>query len=59
MDPNTTLEEIREQVRLAYAVEGFEAFDGLHLAGLISALDEWISRGGFLPKDWNHGERNG
>ena len=59
MDPNATLKEIREQVRLSYAEEGFEAFDGLRLAELCGVLDEWLTRGGFLPKDWNHGGSDG
>lgn len=55
MDPNATLAEIREQVRVSYAEEGFEHFDALRLAELIGGLDEWLSRGGSLPKDWKRG----
>lgn len=51
MDPNDTLNHLREVVKwwnegdadasdLERAVESFEA------------LDEWISRGGFLPDAW-------
>lgn len=52
MDPNAALEAIRREIRLLDAVAPpgsaperlVEAFD---------ALDEWLSRGGFLPSDWS------
>lgn len=49
MDPNTTLEELRELAR-----EWFDS-DNDHAAqasDLFNALDGWLSRGGFLPKAW-------
>lgn len=29
-----------------------ESSDGAELAELVLALNDWICRGGFLPKDW-------
>lgn len=52
MDPNATLTEIRE---LAYRiVEERDSRESTYdrLAELVQALDEWITRGGFLPNDW-------
>jgi hypothetical protein len=45
MDPNTNLEQIR-----ALVAERIEAGD--ELVELVEALDNWITRGGFLPRDW-------
>jgi hypothetical protein len=51
MDPNETLKRIRQ---IAGRFEKGQARnqDGPELADLIDALDGWISRGGFLPRDW-------
>lgn len=51
MDPNALLQRIRERMA---AIKRGEDTD-LHyrnLAWEIEALDEWISKGGFLPVDW-------
>lgn len=53
MDPDATLEELREIARLNE--EGRFEFDREPLeraVELIEALDEWISRGGALPAAW-------
>jgi hypothetical protein len=42
MDPNTTLEELRELI-----ANGFYDLD----VDRFEALDQWLSRGGFLPAD--------
>jgi len=42
MDPDAALEEIRQLCRTSDS----------RLAELISGLDEWLSRGGFKPADW-------
>ncbi len=47
MDPNTTLARLRE---LAAAADDVE--EAAELAEAFHALDEWLSRGGFLPADW-------
>jgi hypothetical protein len=51
MDPNVTLAQLREalklaQLRAALNKEDFEAY------WLFKSLDGWLSRGGFLPDDW-------
>jgi hypothetical protein len=33
-------------------VERDMTYDGTRLAELVEALDEWIIKGGFLPKRW-------
>lgn len=60
MDPNATLAQIREQIRLSCADDKeFRAFDGLRLAELIDILDYWLIDGGALPTDWNRGGSDG
>jgi hypothetical protein len=58
MDPDANLEQ---QLRLAGAMladhhdsdgNGVEPRDAAELADLVIALNEWISKGGFLPKAW-------
>lgn len=57
MDPNAALAEIRELVKRenddqdgSWAIAAVERFE---------ALDEWITNGGFLPADWQHGTNAG
>ena len=59
MDPNTALEYIRraaaEITRLMDAEEtdfAEVAVKGEVLADHFTALDEWLTRGGFKPSDW-------
>ncbi len=50
MDPNANLEEQR---RLFAQLDNGIDFDALsRLAELAQALDEWLSKGGFLPRPW-------
>jgi hypothetical protein len=58
VDPNTNLAEMRE---LAAAIlndqscpDPYEpsAAQAERLAELVQALDEWLTKGGFLPHDW-------
>lgn len=49
MDPNANLAELRE---LASAQLNGGQTDPDRMAELVEALDEWITRGGFLPADW-------
>jgi hypothetical protein len=60
VDPNTTLTQLRELIAdsLAY-LDGNEYYDAGALASLLDdiarrseCLDEWLTRGGFLPSDW-------
>lgn len=56
MDPDANLVEQRElAAKLVEADETSPGFaeDARRLAELVEALDEWISRGGFLPARWN------
>lgn len=52
MDPNETLEQIRELARqvLAKAAMPHEAWQ---LAGAFQDLDSWLVAGGFRPTGWN------
>lgn len=55
MDPNETLTKIREQRKiLATHDQSSLPFIGaaLKLSELVGALDEWLTKGGFLPNDW-------
>lgn len=50
MDPDVTLSTIRDQVALW--AEGCN-YDADILAEHVSALDGWLSKGGFLPDPWH------
>lgn len=51
MDPNAALAEIREIT--AHILDGKpDSGQALRLAELSEALDEWLSKGGFLPSAW-------
>lgn len=58
MDPNATLRELRQlaaQIITDYDdVEGngIDQDDANRLAELVEALDDWITKGGFLPGAW-------
>jgi len=53
MDPNETLAEIRRLVRVIGTPAADEAgVEALRLAELVEGLDNWLSRGGFLPDKW-------
>lgn len=45
MDPNTVLEDIRRYI-------GRVGVEGNELTEAFDALDEWLSKGGYLPEDW-------
>lgn len=60
MDPDKTLEEIRALVlkmqedfnSTAEGSNGIDQDEAYYLTELIDGLDEWIKKGGFLPKAW-------
>lgn len=55
MDPNATLRLLRLTIS-QYRVDTDPAIRGAHAAEIaeyFEALDDWISKGGFLPTDWN------
>ncbi len=49
MDPNETLARIRA---LCADMTDIDDADAAELVELVGALDEWLSRGGFLPQAW-------
>jgi hypothetical protein len=51
MDPDTTLKGIRAYIRAANE-NGLTLDEKFELIELIEALDEWLSKGGFLPSAW-------
>lgn len=56
MDPTETLRQIREHAQAAREgtdVRGHER----HIRWLVEDLDEWLSRGGFLPAPWERTPR--
>jgi hypothetical protein len=54
MDPDQTLAQIRriiaDMARPRSALD--ELVDARLLAELVEALDDWITKGGFLPQPW-------
>lgn len=50
MDPSETLANIRWLVKHHNNED-----DTSELVNNINALDEWLSKGGFLPDDWSKG----
>lgn len=57
MDPDAALQLVRDGiVELRAAAEGDSndaEIEAAHeLADAVQALDEWLSKGGFLPADW-------
>lgn len=51
MDVNEVLRQAREAMVDIYNSPGGEG--GYRLAKLFGTLDEWLSKGGFLPTDWS------
>ena len=54
MDPNANLDRLLELARRMADQEAddIEEDNAIELAELILALDEWLRRGGFLPRRW-------
>lgn len=57
MDPDETLREIRAVVsKVTGGMDGAKSLDVLaeleRVTAACAALDEWLSRGGFLPGAW-------
>lgn len=61
MDPNANLAAQRRLVKKIYAAVDrrtpIDPEDAEMLAVLVEALDEWLSRGDFLPKRWANAGR--
>lgn len=55
MDPDALLTEIRAcYTKLNASIDPDRIELGDELGDMIADLDEWITKGGFLPKAWNH-----
>jgi hypothetical protein len=57
MDPNTALDNIRAAIIVAQAAADGDSNDAeieawQEVGEAFQALDEWISKGGFLPDEW-------
>lgn len=55
MDPDEALKKVREALVLysrRYKDKGTGLSEADDLADAFESLDDWVSRGGFLPKDW-------
>jgi len=59
MDPDANLEEQREIIArmLDPESESIDSGDAVRLAELAQALDEWLSKGNFLPVAWKFPHR--
>jgi hypothetical protein len=53
MDPNAALVQIRELIVKHWDEFGLRDGEVDELTDLIDGLDKWITKGGFLPSDWN------
>jgi len=49
MDPETTLEQLRDHMA---RIGVWDYGDCENIYELFTSLDQWLSRGGFLPVDW-------
>jgi hypothetical protein len=52
MDPTANLKEIRETVAAIMRYDDSADPDVIRLCELVESLDDWLARGGFLPKQW-------
>lgn len=53
MDPDATLTEARALAARQLGGDSLDDDETYRLAELIHDLDEWLTRGSFLPTDWN------
>lgn len=51
MDPDENLKRLREEIA-TYSKHGAMHVDTGYVCELIDALDQWLSKGGMLPKAW-------
>jgi hypothetical protein len=55
MDPNAALEEMRSIAQALVEADELDSdalTDALRLSELVQSLDEWLSKGNFLPSRW-------
>lgn len=55
MDPDATLLSLREAIETVWAAESSVAAAAAadQVAEYAAALDQWLSKGGFLPAAWS------
>lgn len=54
MDPDATLAQIRALIiQHQTSSEEMSTGDAADLVDLVDSLDEWLTKGGFLPTEWN------
>jgi hypothetical protein len=53
MDPNATLTKLRDYAVIVLLNDDIESTEAVEIAEAIEALDGWLSKGGFLPSDWD------
>lgn len=53
MDPDAALAQIRELIIKQQTDNELNDTDTDRLVELIDGLDEWMTKGGFLPTDWS------
>ena len=54
MDPDNALTQIRELItKHQTSGEEMSTSDAAELVLLVDNLDEWLTKGGFLPTEWN------
>ena len=51
MDPNAALAELRKFIDMSGI--DISIGDVIEILDLIEALDEWLTKGGCLPKEWD------
>lgn len=61
MDPNEALRLIREAIKRMQAASHADDYTDAasDLADAVQALDEWLTRGGFLPEEWHRNRKPG
>lgn len=52
MDPNASLEKIRSLIAHVRENGHFDGYEDEILMDLVTGLDEWLTKGGFLPTEW-------
>lgn len=52
MDPDTCLEEIRSLLNQILVTDEASEDDAIDLASRVNYLDQWLSKSGYLPADW-------
>lgn len=55
MDPSVTLAKIRELTEKANLYGELNDNKTQDLVDLVESLDDWMSKGGFLPEPWEIG----